>query len=57
VENPRRTAGLLWLLVLVWVVALVGSLLSGGTSSALSFAVLAVLCAAGAVFFGARTHR
>ncbi len=56
-EHPRRTAGLLWLLVLVWVVALVGSLLSGGTSSALSFAVLAVLCAAGAVFFGARTHR
>ncbi|MCM3486327.1 hypothetical protein [Kocuria rosea] len=56
-ENPRRTAGLLWLLVLLWVVALVGSLLSGGTSSALSFAVLAVLCAAGAVFFGARTHR
>lgn len=56
-ENPRRTAGLLWLLVLVWAVALVGSLLSGGTSSALSFAVLAVLCAAGAVLFGARARR
>ncbi|MEX5261618.1 hypothetical protein [Kocuria sp. CPCC 205263] len=56
-ENPRRAAGLLWLLVLVWVVALVGSLLSGGTSSALSFAVLAVLCAAGAAFFGGRAGR
>lgn len=55
--NPRRTAGLLWLLVLVWVVALGGSLLSGGTSSALSFAVLAVLCAAGAVLFGRRARR
>jgi hypothetical protein len=57
VEHPRRTAGLLWLLVLVWVVALVGSLLSGGTSSALSFAVLAVLCAAGAVLFGGKARR
>ncbi|MFE7629360.1 hypothetical protein [Kocuria sp. NPDC057446] len=56
-QSPRRTAGLLWLLVLVWVVALVGSLLSGGTSSVLSFAVLAVLCAAGAVFLGARPRR
>ena len=55
-ENPRRTAGLLWLLVLVWVVALVGSLLSGGTSSALSFAVLAVLCAAGALVLGRRAR-
>lgn len=56
-RNPRRTAGLLWLLVLVWVVALVGSLLSGGTSSALSFAVLAVLCAAVALFLGRRARR
>lgn len=56
-RNPRRTAGLLWLLVLVWVVALVGSLLSGGTSSALSFAVLAVLCAAGALFLGRSPRR
>ncbi|MFF0905244.1 UNVERIFIED_CONTAM: hypothetical protein RF653_16355 [Kocuria sp. CPCC 205316] len=56
-RNPRRTAGLLWLLVLVWVVALVGSLLSGGTSSALSFAVLAVLCAAGALLLGRRARR
>ncbi len=55
-RNPRRTAGLLWLLVLVWVVALVGSLLSGGTSSALSFAVLAVLCAAGALVLGRRAR-
>lgn len=55
-QNPRRTAGLLWLLVLVWVVALVGSLLSGGTSSALSFAVLAVLCAAGALVLGRRAR-
>jgi hypothetical protein len=56
VRNPRRTAGLLWLLVLVWVVALVGSLLSGGTSSAPSFAVLAVLCAAGALVLGRRAR-
>lgn len=56
-RNPRRTAGLLWLLVLVWSVALVGSLLSGGTSSALSFAVLAVLCTAGALFAGGRARR
>jgi hypothetical protein len=56
VQNPRRTAGLLWLLVLVWAVALVGSLLSGGTSSALSFAVLAVLCAAGALVLGRRAR-
>lgn len=56
-RNPRRTAGLLWLLVLVWVVSLVGSLLSGGTSSALSFAVLAALCAAGALLLGRRARR